>query len=130
MFDTERNNPQLCPTMFSPPLIARSWIAGVKKCFRTISLLSKEECMNHYLMLVVAAVVFVGGCGKKEEKVPSAPQPSLMKPGDPLPPSAPTPPIPAPDVPKGADTDFPKPGQANDHSSPAFKDGGKTSKTK
>jgi hypothetical protein len=33
--------------------------------------------------------------------------------------------MPAPDVPKGDATSGPKPGQANDHSSPAFKGGGK-----
>lgn len=86
--------------------------------------------MNHYLVLVVAAVVFAGGCGKKEDKVPVAPQPSLMTPGNPLPAVEPTPPLPAPDAPKSAATDLPKPGQANDHSSPAFKDGGKTDKGK
>jgi hypothetical protein len=33
--------------------------------------------------------------------------------------------MPPPDVPKGDATSLPKPGQANDHSSPAFKAGGK-----
>lgn len=40
-------------------------------------------------------------------------------------PSTPTAPMPPPDVPKGDATSGPKPGQANDHSSPAFKGGGK-----
>ncbi len=86
--------------------------------------------MNHYMVLAVAAaVLLVGGCGKKEDMKPEAPQPSLMQPGDPLPPTVPTPPLPAPDVPKGAVPESPTPGQANDHSSPAFKDGGKNDKT-
>lgn len=51
-----------------------------------------------------------------------------MKPGDPVPAMEPTPRLPAPDVSKNAPTDFPKPGQTNDHSSPAFKDGGKPDK--
>lgn len=81
--------------------------------------------MNNYTVLVVAAAVLLaGGCGKKEDMKPDAPQPSLMQPGDPLPATAPTPPLPAPDVPKGAVPELPKPGQANDHSSPAFKSGG------
>jgi hypothetical protein len=40
-------------------------------------------------------------------------------------PSTPTAPMPPPDVPKGDATSLPKPGQANDHSSPEFKAGGK-----
>jgi hypothetical protein len=86
--------------------------------------------MKNYIPLVVAAVLLAGGCGKKEEARPVAPQPSLMKPGDSLPPSAPTPPLPAPDVPKGAVTPMPQPGQAGDTSSPAFKGGGEPDKKK
>ncbi len=96
--------------------------------------------MNHYMALVVgAAVLIVGGCGKNEDVKPARPQPSLMQsspqppmmqPGDPMPATEPTPPLPAPDVPKGAVPELPKPGQANDHSSPAFKSGGETDKTK
>lgn len=81
--------------------------------------------MNHYMVITVGvAVLFAGGCGKKEDPKPAAPQPSLMQPGDPLPATAPTPPLPAPDVPKGTAPELPKPGQANDHSSPEFKGGG------
>lgn len=84
--------------------------------------------MKKYLLLVVVAVAFISGCGKKDEKVTDAPQPSLMKPGDPVPGTEPPPPLPVPDVSKNAPTDLPKPGQANDHSSPAFKSGGKPDK--
>lgn len=82
--------------------------------------------MNHYMLLAVAvAVLFTGACGKKEEPKRTAPQPSLMQPGDPLPPSVPTPPMPAPNVPPGPVVPSPQAGQAGDHSSPTFKEGGK-----
>lgn len=81
--------------------------------------------MNDYAMLMLAAILLAGGCGKKDDAKRTAPQPSLMQPGDPLPATAPTPPLPAPNVPKGAAPELPKPGQANDHSSPEFKGGGK-----
>lgn len=86
--------------------------------------------MKSYLPLVVAAVLLAGGCGKKEEARPVAPQPSLMKPGDPMPPSAPTPLLPDPNVPKGPVAPMPQAGQAGDHSSPAFKGGGKPDQKK
>ena len=86
--------------------------------------------MNRYIPLVVAAVLLTAGCGKKEEARPVAPQPSLLKPGDSLPPVAPTPPLPAPDAPKGTGAQLPEAGQAGDHSSPAFKGGGKPDKQK
>jgi hypothetical protein len=86
--------------------------------------------MKNYIPLVVAAVLLAGGCGKKEEARPVAPGPSLTKPGDSLPPSAPTPPLPAPDVPKGAVTPMPQPGQAGDTSSPTFIGGGAPDKKK
>ena len=85
--------------------------------------------MNNYLALLVVVVVSVGGCGKKDESPAATPQPSLMTPGERLPVAESTPQLPDPNVPKGAEVDLPKPGQANDHSSPAFKSGGKTDKT-
>ncbi len=89
--------------------------------------------MNNYIPLVAAAVLLAGGCGQKEEARTVAPQTSLMKPGDSLPAVAPTPPLPDPDVPKVAEAplphkELPHPGQAGDHSSPAFKDGGQPDK--
>ena len=95
--------------------------------------------MNHYMALAVgAAFLIVGGCGQDDDVKPAAPQPSLMQSpqpslmqsGDPMPATEPTPPLPAPDVPKGAVPELPKPGQVNNHSSPAFKSGGETDKTK
>jgi len=89
--------------------------------------------MNSYIPLVAAAVLLAGGCGQKEEARTIAPQTSLMKPGDLLPAVAPTPPLPAPNVPKGAEAplphqELPHPGQAGDHSSPAFTGGGQSDK--
>lgn len=86
--------------------------------------------MNIYIPLVVAAALLAGGCGKKEEAQPVTPQPSLMKPGDPLPPVAPTPPLPTLNAPKGDAAPLPHPGQAGDQSSPAFKSGGEPDKQK
>lgn len=87
--------------------------------------------MKNYIPLVVAAVLLAGGCEKKEVPRPVAPQPSLMKPGDPLPQIAPTPPLPAPNAPpKGTGAPLPHPGQAGDTSSPTFKGGGEPDKQK
>jgi len=87
--------------------------------------------MKNYIPLVVAAVLLAGGCEKKEGAPPLAPpQPSLMKPGDPLPPVAPTPPLPAPNAPENTGAPLPHPGQAGDTSSPAFKGGGEPDKQK
>lgn len=80
--------------------------------------------MNDYVMLMLATILVAGGCGKKEDVKPAAPQPSLMQPGDPLRSSVPIPPTPAPNVPKGPVAPLPQAGQAGDHSSPAFKEGG------
>ena len=54
----------------------------------------------------------------------------MMQPGDPMPATERTPPLPAPNVAKGSVPEFPKPVQVYDHSSPAFKSGGETDKTK
>lgn len=91
--------------------------------------------MNYYLPLVIAAALLAGGCGKKEEARPVVAQPSLVKSGDSLPPVAPTPPLPAPNVPNSAEVpsphkELPHPGQAGDHSSPAFQEGGQSDKAK
>ena len=72
--------------------------------------------------LLAAAFVFalVAGCGKTE--VPD-------RVTTPAPASTDVPKV-APDVPKGAQAPTPVPGQNNDHSSPAFKGGGKTDPSK
>lgn len=67
--------------------------------------------MKNCIPLIVAAVLLAGGCGKMEEARPFAPQPSLLKPGDSLPPLAPTPRLPVPSAPKGDGVPLPQAGQ-------------------
>jgi hypothetical protein len=78
------------------------------------------------LALVTGTVLFAAGCGKTDDPplpkmAPQAPsgQASISTP------TLPSAPLPDPVVPKSAETPSPMPGQAGDHSSPAFKDGGK-----
>jgi hypothetical protein len=86
--------------------------------------------MKRYIPLAVAAALLIAGCGKKEEDRLAAPKPPESKPADVKQSTVPAPPLPAPNVPKGAAPELPKPGQANDHSSPAFKGGGVPDKNK
>lgn len=79
--------------------------------------------MKSYIPFAIAAALLVSSCGKKDDARPAASQPPLVKSEDSKP-VVPAPPLPAPDVPKGAAAPSPQPGQANDHSSPAFKGGG------
>jgi hypothetical protein len=72
------------------------------------------------LAVCATTVMFVAGCSKTD--VP--PPPSV--PNQASTPAQPPPPMPAPNVPKGAEASAPVPGQAGDHSSAAFKEGGKT----
>jgi hypothetical protein len=92
--------------------------------------ISLAHHMKLYLTLVVAVALSVGGCGKKDEPRPVASQPSVTKPEDSKAAVAPTPPLPASDAPKSSEVPLPQPGQANDHSSPAFKGGGVPDKKK
>ncbi len=64
-------------------------------------------------------LLLVAGCGKTEvpDRTTSAPAPDDA-------------PKVAPVVPKGAEAPTPAPGQANDHSSPGFKTGGKNDPSK
>ena len=83
---------------------------------------------RHTIILAVCAgaIVFAAGCKKAETPVaPTAAPQAQSEPAPQAPPSTATSPMPPPDVPKGDETSGPKPGQANDHSSPAFKGGGK-----
>ena len=81
--------------------------------------------MRYFIPLVIAAALFVAGCEKKEDAPPDvpAPPPALLE-NAPLP-VTPTPPLPEPDPAKETAPPTPLPGQANDHSNPAFKEGGK-----
>lgn len=78
-------------------------------------------------LVVIAALFTLAGCEKKEtvrsDAPPAAPAAQVTTPA-----TAPTPERPAPDVSKSAAADYPKPGQANNHSSPGFKGGGDSDK--
>ncbi|WP_049780125.1 hypothetical protein [Aromatoleum aromaticum] len=81
--------------------------------------------MTYLVPIVIAAALFLAGCEKKEEAPPDVPaQPSAQQENAP-PPATPTPPLPEPDRPKEPTPPTPLPGQANDHSNPAFQEGGK-----
>jgi hypothetical protein len=91
--------------------------------------------LTSILAACVGALVFTAGCNRTD----APPAPTAAPPTNTAPPvtaapsappvqeapSTPTAPMPPPDVPKGDASAGPKPGQANDHSSPAFKGGGK-----
>ena len=81
-------------------------------------------------VLCAGAVSLAGGCSKTEDPPGSKEAKKEAKqvpsgPGTMSTPTSPAPPLPDPVVPKGAASPSPMPGQANDHSSPAFKGGGK-----
>lgn len=80
--------------------------------------------MKISLVTAVVAALIAGGCGKKEDPraAPGAPPVTRQDAQRAI---EPTPPLPPPAVsPSDKDAPLPKPGQANDHSSPAFKAGG------
>jgi len=94
---------------------------------RLASLRELENAMkgfNFLCVIGVGALISAAGCNKTEVRSPppaasqtqSAPEPQS-------PPSTPTAPMPPPDAPKDEMSSGPKPGQVNDHSSPAFKGG-------
>ena len=79
--------------------------------------------MKHYLAALIALSSILSGCGRTDppaaEPAPAAPmqQQGLSVPAAPLPDR------PAPDVAKAPVTEYPKPGQTNNHSIPDFKGG-------
>jgi hypothetical protein len=81
-------------------------------------------------VLCASAVLLASGCSRTED--PPGPKEAKKETnrvssgqGTVSAPVSPAPPLPDPVVPKGAESPSPMPGQANDHSSPAFKGGGK-----
>jgi hypothetical protein len=88
-----------------------------------------ENSMIRYLPIVVVAVLLAGGCGKRDGPNTVVPPSPAVKPEIPDAAAVPTP---LPQVAAGerAEVQSPQPGQANDHSSPAFKDGGMPDKKK
>ena len=79
------------------------------------------------LSACASALTLATGCNKTD----TTPVPTVAPPAQPVRDAQSTtampapPPMPPPDVPAGDASSGPKPGQANDHSSPAFKGGGK-----
>ena len=79
-----------------------------------------------FILATSSALIFAAGCNKPDNTPPpaSAGAPPAKTVQD-APPATPAPPpMPPPNAPK-SDSPDPKPGQANDHSSPEFKAGGK-----
>ena len=93
------------------------------------------KSVNSIFAVCVCALILTAGCNKTDQTdartVPSAPPQAQSAPGSQTapapqaPPSTPTAPMPPPDAPKNEASAGPKPGQANDHSNPEFKAGGK-----
>ena len=91
--------------------------------------------LTSILAACASVLVFAAGCNRTDTPpVPTAAPPTntalqatTAPPTQPVQetPSTPTAPMPPPNVPKGDESSGPKPGQVNDHSSPAFKGGGK-----
>ena len=80
------------------------------------------------LTLVTSSVLALAGCGRSEAPTPAPTAAPPAKAAQDAPPASPPPPPmppPANTSPAEASTPSPKPGQANDHSNPEFKDGGK-----
>jgi len=89
-----------------------------------------EKKMKSYVAVAVAAVLMIGGCGKKDDAPSAASQSPVVKSEDSKKVVVPTSPPPAPDVPKEAQAPSPPPGQPGDTSSPEFKGGGVPDKNK
>ena len=79
--------------------------------------------MIRYLPIVVAAVLLAGGCGKRDDPNAVVSPSPVIKP-EPSGTAVVPPPPPLVDAGKNTEVQAPQPGQANDHSSPAFKRGG------
>lgn len=76
--------------------------------------------MRYAVPIVVALTLAAAACGQKDEGIPAIPTPSRDSMQN-VPKAPVAPAVPSPTV---AQPDLPKPGQANDHSSPTFRDGG------
>ena len=83
------------------------------------------------LAVCVGTALFAAGCTKTSEPPkPGVPKQAPAVQGTTAAPDVVVPPMPDANVPKAAGAASPKPGQAGDHSSPAFKAGGKTDPSK
>lgn len=79
--------------------------------------------MKCTIPLVLIVAVLMVSCGKSEDVRVDAPQPPQTQSQGTNMPTTALPDRPAPDVPKEAVGEYPKPGQTNNHSSPGFKGG-------
>lgn len=82
------------------------------------------------VLIAVALVLVAGGCGRKDDPQPAASSPPAVQADAPRTAAVSPPPLPAGDQAKGGEVQAPPPGQANDHSNPAFKGGGTPDKNK
>jgi hypothetical protein len=83
------------------------------------------KSLTSIFAVCASALIFTAACSKTDTPpAPTAAPQAQSVPEPQSPPSTPTAPMPPPDAPKGDASAGPKPGQANDHSSPAFKKGG------
>ncbi len=83
------------------------------------------KSLTSIFAVCAGALIFTTACNKTDTpSVPTAAPPAQSVQEAQSPPATPTAPMPPPDVAKGDVSSGPKPGQANDHSSPAFKKGG------
>ena len=73
---------------------------------------------RQYRLAIFTICLAVSSCGRTD-----APQSAAVQQQGHNTPVTPLPERPAPDVAKGAVAEYPKPGQTNNHSSPAFKGG-------
>jgi hypothetical protein len=90
------------------------------------------KSLTSIFAVCAGALIFTAACDRTDKTetpaVPTAPPQAQSVQEPPSPPSTPTAPMPPPDAPKGDASSGPKPGQANDHSSPEFKKGAEVSK--
>ena len=89
--------------------------------------------MKFSILIAVASVFTIYGCGKQGDAPTAAAPTPAVKAEDAKQPAVPPTPatsLPAPKNSKDAEAQLPTPGQANDHSNPAFKRGGVPDKNK
>ena len=79
--------------------------------------------MQRFVAAVAATALVLTGCGKKDDPNAVVSPSPVIKP-EPSGTAAVPPPLPLVDAGKNTEVQAPQPGQANDHSSPAFKRGG------
>ncbi len=80
--------------------------------------------MKYAASIVVALTFVAAGCGEREAEIPVVPAQSAPPATESLENVPKAPPPPADPAVTGGSVELPKPGQNNDHSSPAFNKGG------